>query len=70
MSSALTRVQRERLLRDGYVWVNGIGVLWKAPPGLPRRAPFASATMRRARRQERYIDSEGRTVELRAHPLR
>jgi len=42
--TALTSEQKEQLLERDYVWVKGIGVLWKPPDGALRRARFTHGT--------------------------
>ena len=62
--TSLTSEQKERLLEHDYVWVKGIGVLWKPPDGALRRARFTHGTHFQTQRGEFYIDSEGSAHEL------
>jgi hypothetical protein len=59
--SALTLEQKERLLKDDHVWVQGIGVLWTALDGTLRRACFTHGTYFSTARGAFYIDSGGNT---------
>ena len=66
--TALTSQQKAHLLEHDYVWVEGVGVLWKPPEGDPlRRARFTHGTHFRTRRAEFYVDSEGNARELSNH---
>jgi hypothetical protein len=56
---ALTSEQKAHLLEHDYVWVKGIGVLWKPVDGVLRRARFTHGTHFRTQRGEFYIDSDG-----------
>jgi hypothetical protein len=62
--AALTPEQNAQLHGHDYVWVEGVGVLWKPVDGALRRARFTHGTYFRTQRGEFYIDSEGRTREL------
>ena len=64
MLTALTSEQMEVLLERDYVWVKGIGVLWKPVDGVLRRARFTHGTHFRTQRGEFYIDSDGSVREL------
>ena len=56
---ALTPEQKAHLLEHDYVWVKGIGVLWRPVDGVLRRARFTHGTRFRTQRGEFYIDSDG-----------
>jgi hypothetical protein len=56
---ALTLEQKAHLLEHDYVWVEGIGVLWRPVGGVLRRAWFTRGTHFRTPRGEFYIDSDG-----------
>jgi hypothetical protein len=56
---ALSSEQKAHLLEHRYVWVKGIGVLWKPVDGVLRRARFTRGTHFRTQRGELYIDSDG-----------
>ena len=62
--TALGSEQKAHLLKHDYVWVKGVGVLWKPPDGALRRARFTHGTHFRTLRGEFYIDSEGSAREL------
>jgi hypothetical protein len=62
--TALTSEQTEQLYEHDYVWVKGIGVLWKPPEGALRRARFTHGTLFRTERGEFHIDSEGSVREF------
>ena len=62
--AALTWEQKAHLHEHDYVWVGGVGVLWKPMDGALRRARFTHGTHFRTQRGEFYVDSEGRTREL------
>jgi hypothetical protein len=62
--TALTSEQKEQLLEHDYVWVKGMGVLWKPPDGALRRARFTHGTHFTTERGEFYINSEGSVREL------
>ena len=62
--TALTSEQKEHLLERDYVWVKGIGVLWKTRGGVLRRARFTHGTHFRTQRGEFYINSDGSVREL------
>jgi hypothetical protein len=65
--AALTSEQKARLLEHDYVFVEGIGVVWRPPDGgWERRARFTHGTHFETARGEFYIDSEGSVRE----PLR
>ena len=64
MLTALTSEQKEHLLARDYVWVKGIGVLWKPRDGALRRARFTHGTHFQTQRGEFYIDSDGSLREL------
>jgi hypothetical protein len=63
--TALTSEQKEQLLEHDYVWVKGIGVLWKPSDGALRRARFTHGTHFQTQRGEFYIESAGSMRELR-----
>jgi hypothetical protein len=66
--TALTSQQKAHLLEHDYVWVEGIGVLWKSRDGdLLRRARFTHGTHFQTQRGEFYIDSEGSARKLSDH---
>jgi hypothetical protein len=65
--TALTSEQKAHLLKLDYVWVKGVGVLWKPPDGALRRARFTHGTHFRTQRGEFYVDSEGSARELSNH---
>jgi len=65
--TALGPEQRAQLLEHDYVWVEGVGVLWRPPDGALRRARFTHGTHLRTRRAEFYVDSEGNARELSNH---
>jgi hypothetical protein len=56
---ALTPEQKALLLEHDYVWVKGIGVLWRPVGDVLRRARFTQGTHFRTPRGEFYIDSDG-----------
>ena len=62
--TALTTEQKAHLLDHDYVWVEGVGVLWKPADGALRRARFTDGTHFQTQRGEFYIDSEGSAREL------
>ncbi len=62
--AALTSEQKAHLLKHDYVWVAGVGVLWKSVDGDLRRARFTHGTHFRTRRGAYYIDSEGCATEV------
>ena len=62
--TALTSEQTKQLYEHDYVWVKGIGVLWKPPDGALRRARFTHGAHFQTQRGEFYIDSEGGAHEL------
>lgn len=57
--TGLTPAQKEHLLECDYVWVDGIGIIWKPPDGVLRRARFTHGAQFRTQRGELYVDSEG-----------
>jgi hypothetical protein len=57
--AALTSEQHAHLIEQDYVWVAGVGVLWKPPEGALRRARFTHMTEFRTQHGEFYIDSQG-----------
>ena len=63
--AALTPEQKANLLEHYYVWVKGVGVLWKPPDGALRRARFTHGTHFQTQRGEFCIDSNGSVGELR-----
>jgi hypothetical protein len=65
--TALTSEQKAHLLEHDYVWVKGVGVLWKPAEGALRRARFTHGTHFRTQRGEFYVDSEGSARELSNH---
>jgi hypothetical protein len=65
--TALGLEQKAHLLKHDYVWVKGVGVLWKPPDGALRRARFTHGTHFRTSRGEFYIDSEGSVREPSNH---
>jgi hypothetical protein len=67
LMTALGSEQKAHLLKHDYVWVKGVGVLWKARDGALRRARFTHGTHFRTLRGEFYIDSEGSVRELSNH---
>jgi hypothetical protein len=62
--TALTSEQKEQLLEHDYVWMKGIGVLWKPLDGALRRARFTHGAHFTTERGEFYINSEGSVREL------
>ena len=62
--TALTSEQKAHLLDHDYVWVKGVGVLWKPVDGALRRARFTHGAHFWTQRGEFYIDSEGRARKL------
>jgi hypothetical protein len=62
--TALTTEQKTYLLDHDYVWVEGVGVLWKPADGALRRARFTHGTHFQTQRGEFYIDSEGSVREF------
>ena len=62
--TALTSRQKAQLLEHDYVWVEGVGVLWKPADGGLRRTRFTHGTHFQTQRGEFYIDSEGSVREL------
>ena len=67
--TALTPEQKEQLLEHDYVWMKGIGVLWKPPDGALRRARFTHGDYFRTQRGELYMDSGGNARELSDHSV-
>jgi len=68
--TALTPEQKALLLEHDYVWVAGMGVLWRPPDGhLLRRARFTHGTHFQTQHGEFYIDSEGSVRELSNHRI-
>ena len=67
--TALTSEQQEHLLGHNYVWVKGVGVLWKPPAGALRRARFTHGDYFRTQRGEFYMDSGGNARELSNHSV-
>ena len=58
--AALTPQQKPHLFEHDYVWVEGVGVLWKPPHGDSlRRACFTHGTHFETRQGRFYIDSGG-----------
>jgi hypothetical protein len=62
--AALKPEQKAHLHEQDYVWVEGVGLLYKRVDGALRRARFTHGTHFRTQRGEFYIDSEGSTREL------
>jgi hypothetical protein len=62
--TALTSEQKAHLLEHDYVWMKGVGVLWKLPDGALRRARFTHGTHFQTQRGEFYIESDGNAREL------
>ncbi len=62
--AALTSAQEAHLLDHDYVWVKGVGVLWKATDGVLRRARFTHGTHFKTRHGDFYIDSTGSARQL------
>jgi len=62
--AALTSEQEQRLFEHDYVWVKGIGVLWKSRDGALRRARFTHGTHFQTQRGEFYSDSAGSVREF------
>lgn len=62
--STLTTEQEEHLAKEEYVWLRGIGVLWKAPDQMLHRARFTHGTYFDTTHGEFHIDSEGNTRRL------
>jgi hypothetical protein len=62
--AALTTDQREHLAREDYVWVEGMGVVFRDPQGGFRRARFTHGTHFRTRRGEFYIGSGGKVIRV------
>lgn len=58
--AALTSDQKAHLREHDYVWVPEVGVQWKPVDGSLRRIRFTHGAHFRTRRDELYIDSEGR----------
>ena len=68
--SALTPEQRAHLLAQDYVWVEGVGIVWRAALGAPeQRARFTHGYHFRTRRGEFHVDVEGHVRELSQHPV-
>jgi hypothetical protein len=65
--TALTWQQKAHLLDHDYVWVEGVGVVWKPADGALRRARFTHGTHFQTQRGEFYIDSAGSVRELSDH---
>jgi hypothetical protein len=63
----LTSEQKAHLLDHDYIWVEGVGVLWKPADGALRRARFTHGTHFQTQRGEFYIDSKGSAHELSDH---
>lgn len=57
--NALTSDQRDQLSVSGYLWVNGIGVLWTSPAGSLRRRRFTHGFEFRTQYGEFQVDSDG-----------
>jgi len=63
--AGLTWEQEAHLREHDYVFVEGVGVVWKGPGGEPwRRARFTHGAHFRTQRGEFYIDSEGSVRDL------
>ena len=67
--TALASEQKEHLLEHDYVWVKGVGVIWKPPDGALRRARFTHGDYFRTQRGEFYMDSGGNARELSDHSV-
>jgi hypothetical protein len=59
--STFTPEQAEYLVKEDYVWVPGVGVVWMAPDHTLQRLRFTHGAHFRTRQGEFYIDSEGST---------
>jgi hypothetical protein len=67
--AALSAQQKPHLLEDDYVWVEGVGVLWKPPQGDSlRRACFTHGTQFETQYGQFYIDSGGEALPVRQLP--
>ena len=65
LSADLTSEQSAHLVEHGYVFVEGVGVLWRPPHGgSPRRARFTHGTHFETALGQFYIEVGGRVREL------
>ena len=59
--STFTPEQAEYLVKEDYVWVRGLGVVWMSPDQTLQRLRFTHGACFRTRQGDFYIDSEGST---------
>ena len=69
LTAALTTEQRAHLAQHDYVWVRGVGVIFRPAKGGPeQRARFTHGTHFRTPRGEFYVAAEGGVRELAPSP--